>query len=65
MLFLLWLIVAVISLPVAILGLVLYPVAWLISIPFRIVGIAVDSLFQTVHAVLTLPARILRLGQGR
>jgi hypothetical protein len=65
MFLLLWLILALISLPVALLALVLYPLVWLISIPFRIVGIAVDSLFQTVHAVLTLPARILRLGQRR
>jgi hypothetical protein len=65
MFFLLWLILALISLPVALLALVLYPVVWLISLPFRIVGIAVDSVFQTVHGVLTLPARILRLGQRR
>ena len=65
MLFILWVILALISLPVAILALALYPIVWLISLPFRIVGIAVDSVFQTIHAILTLPARILRLGQDR
>ncbi len=45
--------------------LVLYPIIWLLLLPFRLLGIAVDSVFQTLHAILTLPARILRLGQRR
>lgn len=63
MVFLLWLILAVISLPVAIIALVAYPVVWLLLLPFRILGMAVDSVLQLVYAVLTLPARLLRLGQ--
>ena len=63
MLVILWLILALISLPIALLALVLYPLVWLLLLPFRLLGIAVDSVFQTIHAVLTLPARLLRLGQ--
>jgi hypothetical protein len=61
----LWLILALISLPVALLALLLYPLVWLLLLPFRLLGIAIDSVFQTIHAILTLPARLQRLGQGR
>jgi hypothetical protein len=46
--------------PVALVGLVLYPLVWLLLIPFRIVGIAVDGVLQLVWALVTLPARLLR-----
>lgn len=60
---LLWLILAVLSLPMALLSLIIYPIVWVLLLPFRLFGIAVDSVFQTLHAILTLPARILRLGR--
>jgi hypothetical protein len=45
--------------PVALLALVLYPIVWIVSIPFRIVGIAVDGVFGLLRGILMLPARIL------
>ena len=59
--FLLWCIMLVLCWPLAILALVLYPLVWLILLPFRIVGIAVDGALQLVWAIVTLPARVLRL----
>jgi hypothetical protein len=58
--FLLWLLLLVVCWPLALLALVLYPVVWLVLLPFRLVGIAVDGVFQFLHAILTLPARALR-----
>jgi hypothetical protein len=58
--FLLWLILLVICWPLALLALVLYPLVWLISLPFRLLGIAVGGVFELLRALLTLPARILR-----
>ena len=45
--------------PVALLALVLYPVVWLLLLPFRLVGIAVEGVFQVLRAVFLLPARLL------
>jgi hypothetical protein len=56
----LWLILFVLCWPLAILALVLYPIFWLISIPFRILGIAMDGLFQLLKSILTLPGRLLQ-----
>ena len=64
-LLLLWLILAILSLPLAILALVAYPIIWILLLPFRLFGIAVGAVFETLHAILTLPARLLRLGQDR
>lgn len=58
--FLLWLLLLVVCWPLALLALVLYPFIWLILLPFRLLGIAVDGVFQLLHAILTLPARALR-----
>lgn len=58
--FLLWLILLVVCWPLAVLALVLYPIVWLLLLPFRLVGIAVDAVFSFLHALLTLPARVLR-----
>jgi hypothetical protein len=58
--FLLWLILLVICWPLALLVLVLYPLVWLLLLPFRLVGIAVDGVFELLKAVLLLPARVLR-----
>jgi hypothetical protein len=58
--FLLFCILFVICWPVALLALVLYPIVWLLLLPFRIVGIAVGGALSLVWAVVTLPARVLR-----
>ena len=57
--FLLWLLLLVFCWPLALLALVLYPIAWLLSIPFRIIGITFDALFASLKAILFLPARVL------
>ena len=46
--------------PAALLALILYPILWFISLPFRLVGISVDGVFDLLRAILTLPARVLR-----
>ncbi len=58
--FLLWCILFVMCWPLALLALVLYPIVWLLLLPFRIVGIAVDGVLQLLTALFTLPARVLR-----
>jgi hypothetical protein len=58
--FLLWCVLFVVSWPLALLALVLYPLAWLILLPFRVVGIAVGGALALVSAIIFLPARILR-----
>ena len=60
MTFLLWCILLVVCWPVALLALVLYPIIWLLLLPFRIVGIAVEGVFALLRAILFLPARVLR-----
>jgi hypothetical protein len=57
---LLWLILFVLCWPLALLALILYPIFWLILLPFRLLGIAVDGVFELLKAVLTLPARLLK-----
>ena len=57
--FLLWLILLVLCWPVALLALVLYPIVWLLLLPLRRVGIAVDGVCSLLKAVLFLPARLL------
>lgn len=46
--------------PLALLALILYPIIWLLLLPFRIVGIAVDGVLELIRALFTLPARLLR-----
>jgi hypothetical protein len=58
--FLLWVILFLLCWPVALLALILYPVVWLLLLPFRLVGIAVEGVFELLHSLLTLPARALR-----
>lgn len=58
--FILWLILLVVSWPLALLALVLYPLVWLLLLPFRLIGITVDAVFKLLHAILTLPTRLLR-----
>ena len=56
---LLWLILLVLCWPLALLALVLYPIVWLLLLPFRILGIAVDGVLQLLRALFLLPARLL------
>ena len=58
--FLLWCVLFVVSWPLALLALMLYPLAWLILLPFRVVGIAVGGALALVSAIIFLSARILR-----
>lgn len=58
--FFLWLILLVLCWPLALLALLLYPIVWLLLIPFRLIGITVDAVFRLFKAVITLPARILQ-----
>jgi hypothetical protein len=57
--FLLWCLLFVFCWPLALLALVLLPVVWVLSIPFRIVGIALDATFALLRRILLLPARLL------
>jgi len=63
--FLLWLLLLVVCWPLAILALVLWPIVWLLSIPFRVLGIAVDGVFLLLRAIVMLPARMLGGGAAR
>ena len=58
--FLLWCILFVLCWPLALLALVLYPIVWLLLLPFRIIGIAVGGVLSLIWALITLPVRILR-----
>jgi hypothetical protein len=57
---LLFLVLLVFCWPAALVVLVLYPFVWLLSLPFRIVGITMQGVFGLLRAILTLPARVLR-----
>jgi hypothetical protein len=54
-----WCILLVLCWPVALLALVLYPIVWLLALPFRILGFTADALLQVIKAVLFLPSRVL------
>ena len=58
--FLAWIVLLVVSWPLALLALVLWPIVWLLSLPFRLIGITLDAVFEFIGAVLRLPARLLR-----
>ncbi len=58
--FVLWCILFVLCWPLALAALLLYPIVWLLLLPFRIVGIAVGGALDLVWAIVTLPARLLR-----
>ncbi len=57
--FLLWLLLLIVCWPLALLALVIYPIVWLLLLPFRLLGVAVDGVFSLFGAVLRLPARVL------
>jgi hypothetical protein len=63
--FLLWLLLLVVCWPLAILALLLWPLLWLLTLPFRLVGIAVDGVFGLLRAIVMLPARVLGGTPGR
>jgi hypothetical protein len=58
--FLVWCVVLFFCWPLALVALILYPLIWLLLLPFRIVGIAVGGALELVWAIVTLPARVLR-----
>lgn len=58
--FILWLLLLVIAWPVAVLALILYPLVWVIALPFRLVGVSVTAVFALLTALITLPVRLLR-----
>jgi hypothetical protein len=58
--FLLWCLLFVLCWPLALLALVLYPIVWLLLLPFRLIGIAVGGALELVAALIMLPARLLR-----
>ncbi len=58
--FILWCLLFVFSWPLALLALICYPLVWLILVPFRIVGIAVEGALGLVKAVIMLPARAIK-----
>jgi hypothetical protein len=57
--FMLWLLLLVVCWPLALLALVLYPIVWLLLLPFRVLGIAVGGALALLRALLFLPARLL------
>ena len=63
--FLLWLLLLVFCWPLAILAVLLWPIVWLLLLPFRLIGIAVESVFALLRAALMLPARVLGGGPTR
>ncbi|MDW7759485.1 MAG: hypothetical protein SCM96_02480 [Acidobacteriota bacterium] len=58
--FLLWLILFILCWPLALLGLILYPIVWILLLPFRLIGITVSAVLDLFKALITLPARLLR-----
>jgi len=57
--FLLWLLLLVLCWPIALLALVLYPIVWLLLLPFRLVGLVLTGMFEFLRALILLPARVL------
>jgi hypothetical protein len=58
--FLLWCVLFILCWPLALAALLLYPIVWLILLPFRLVGIAVGAVLELVWSLVTLPARVIR-----
>lgn len=56
--FLLWCILFIVSAPLAIFALILYPIIWLLLLPFRLIGAAVDGILLLVWSIITFPVRI-------
>jgi len=58
--FLLWILLLILCWPLALLALVLFPLIWLLMLPFRLIGIAVDGVFSLLKAIIFLPARVIK-----
>jgi hypothetical protein len=63
--FFLWLLLLILCWPLAILALILYPLVWLLLLPFRLLGIAVEGIFAFLRALLMLPSRVLQGASAR
>ena len=63
--FLLWVLLLVFCWPLALLAIVLYPIVWLLLLPFRLVGLAFEGVFEMLRAIILLPARMLGGGPVR
>ena len=63
--FLLWALLLVVCWPLAVLVLLLWPLVWLLTLPFRLLGMAVEGVFELLRAILLLPARLLGGRPGR
>jgi len=62
--FLLWLLLLVVCWPLALAALLLYPIVWLLLLPFRLVGLAVEGVFELLREIILLPARVLAGRRG-
>lgn len=62
--FLLWLLLLVVCWPLALLALVLWPIVWVLTLPFRLVGIAVEGVFSLLRSIIMLPSRVLSGRRG-
>jgi len=60
-----WLVLLFLCWPIALLALVMYPLVWLVLLPFRLLGIGVEAVFELLRAIVMLPARVLGGGVGR
>jgi hypothetical protein len=58
--FLLWILIFILCWPIALIALALYPIVWLLLLPFRLLGIAVTGVFELLKSIILLPARVLR-----
>jgi hypothetical protein len=63
--FLLWVLLLVFCWPLALLAIVLYPIVWLLLLPFRLLGLAFEGVFELLRAIILLPARLLGGGPAR
>ncbi|PQO90314.1 hypothetical protein C5614_27770 [Massilia phosphatilytica] len=63
--FLVWLVLLFLCWPIALLALVMYPLVWLVLLPFRLLGIGFEAVFELLRAIVMLPARVLGGGVGR
>ncbi|MBB6133094.1 hypothetical protein HD842_001205 [Massilia aurea] len=57
--FLVWVLLLMVCWPIALLALLVYPVVWLLLLPFRLLGIGVDAVFSLLKGIVMLPARVL------
>ena len=63
--FLVWVLLLMVCWPIALLALLIYPVVWLLLLPFRLLGVGVDAVFNLLKAIVMLPARVLGQQPGR